>query len=88
MQIKFASVIMQPPPPPPRPILRLRLSARRTPFLDGEPITSNDCGTQLRFHRAAIHSLFVLHFLSEFIASFTFKSIPVGGRRNRPAGCS
>lgn len=50
MQIKFASVIMQPPP---RPILRLRLSARRTPCLDGEPITSNDCGTQLRFHRAA-----------------------------------
>lgn len=34
------------------------------------------------------HSLFILHFLSEFIVSFMFKSIPVESRQNRAAACS
>lgn len=56
---------MQTPTPPPQPILPLHLSASRMLRIDGEPITSNDCGTQLRFHHAddpfTFYSTFFFH---------------------------
>lgn len=57
----LASVTMQRPHSQ-QPILPFYLCVRHTLRPDREPITSNDCGIQLRFHHAADPSTFYFSF--------------------------